>query len=155
MSTGNSGSAIPPEELVTDNNDNIVSLDHIISAGLITTSQASMNLNMTNMIPSPVTTHSDVSRDEFLRRRRESRRRKRQRRAQRRREERRQQQQQRTGARRQRRAQQFREIVNSRANRWYDRHAERIREREEEQEHEYYLASRSPTFDEDVEETIQ
>jgi hypothetical protein len=154
MSTGNSGSAIPPEELVTDNNDNIVSLDQIISAGLITTSQASMNLNTMNMIPSPVTTHSDASRDEFLRRRREARRRKRQRRAQRRREQRRQERQQ-TVTRRQRRARRFREILNNQDYRWYDRYAERDRERREEEDYEDYLASRSPTFDENVEETIQ
>ena len=144
MSNKNSGSANTLQELTTDNNDDIVSLDQIISAGLITTSQASMHFNTVNKIPSQVPTDSDVLRDEFLKRRRDARRRKRQRRAQRR-------QEQRTETRRQRRAQRFREILNSRPNRWYDRHAERIREREEEQEHEYYLASRSPTFDENVE----
>ena len=45
--------------------------------------------------------------------------------------------------------------MNSRANRWYDRDTERERERYEEYEHQYYLACRSPTFDENVEETIQ
>ena len=161
MSAGNSGAPIPPQELVTNNNDNIVSLDQILSAGLITTSQASMHWNTMNMIPSRVSTDSDVLRDEFLRRRREARRRKRQRRAQRRREQRRQEQRtqepitQRTGTQRQRGAPQFGEIANSRANRWYDRYAERDRERYEEYEHQYYLACRSPTFDENVEETIQ
>ena len=137
MSAGNSGGPIPAQELVTDNNDNIVALDQVISAGLISTNQASIHWNSMNMIPSQVSTDSDVLRDEFLRRRREARRRKRQRRAQRRREQRRQEQRtqepitQRTGTQRQRRAQQFREIVNSRANRWYDRDTERERERYE------------------------
>ena len=155
MSTGNSGCAIPPQELVADNNDNIVSLDQILSAGLITTSQASMHWNTMNMLPRQVPTNSDVLRDEFLRRRREARRRKRQRRAQRRREQRRQEQQQQTETRRQSRAQQFREIANSQPNRWYDSYAERDRETYEEYEHQYYLACRSPTFEENVEETIQ
>jgi hypothetical protein len=94
-----------------------------------------------------------VLRDEFLRRRREARRRKRQRRAQRRQEQRRQEP--RTGTRRKRRAKRFREILNSRANSWYDIYEERERRRREEEEHEHYLGSRSPTFDENVEDTLQ
>ena len=155
MSAGNSGAPIPAQELVTDNNDNIVALDQVISAGLISTNQASIHWNTMNMIPSQVSTDSDVLRDEFLRRRREARRRKRQRRAQRRREQRRQEQQQQTETRRQRRARRFRELLNNPDHRWYDRYAERDRERYEEYEHQYYLACRSPTFDENVEETIQ
>ena len=112
-----------------------------------------MHFNTMNMIPSQVPADADVLRDEFLRRRRNARRRKRQHRAQRRQEQR--IQEQRTETRRQHRARQFREILNSRLNRWYDIYEERDRESREQQQYCDYLASRSPTFDENVEETIQ
>ena len=156
MSANNSGSANTPQEPTTNNNDDTVSLDQIISVDQNTISQASMHLNTSNMIPSQVPTVAEVLRAQFLRRRREARRRQHQRRAQRRRQQiaatRRQQ---RTVTRRQRRAQRYRQILIQSDIRWYEEHREREHRREEEREHEEYLRSRSPTFDELVEETIQ
>jgi hypothetical protein len=117
---------------MTNNNDDTVSLDQIISVDHNTTSQASIHLNTTNMIPSQVPTVAEVLRAQFLRRRREARR-----------------------QQRRRRAQRYREILNDREYRWYDRYEERNQQRREEQAHAEYLESRSPTSDENVEKTIQ
>ena len=131
-------------------------IDRLISTDIVTTSQGSMQLNMTNMIPSPIPVISDRSEDPFLRRRREARRREarrrqRQRRAQRRRERRTGGPHQRRARRRRRRNQQlWNRSPNQNA-----RYEARFRGEQRHQEYLQYLLRRSPTFNEFFEEEIE
>ncbi|CAF1335999.1 unnamed protein product [Rotaria sp. Silwood1] len=111
-------------------------LNQILTDELVILSQSSIQLNMTNMIPSqvpnvpnPTTIHQNLTEDEFRARRRKARRRQRQRRAERRRQARASQHQQRNQQREEGRSERRR---RERYQRWQQRLAER-----EQQEYDY------------------
>ncbi|CAF4003077.1 unnamed protein product, partial [Rotaria sordida] len=109
MSTQPSQIGTAPTESITMETNNEGDFNQILTDELVILSQSSIQLNMTNMIPSqvpnipnPTTTHQNLTDDEFRARRREARRRRRQRRAERRRQARASQQQQRNQQRQER-----------------------------------------------------
>jgi hypothetical protein len=88
MNTNNNQIAPSTSETSIGNTDEEISIDQLVSVGIVATSQISVHLNMKNMIPSQTLLICDQTRDEIVLRQRGARRRRRRRRAQRRREQR-------------------------------------------------------------------
>ena len=142
-------------ETSKDNTDDEVSIDQLISVGIVTTSPVSMHLNTTNAIPTRTLLISNQSRDEILIRQREARRRRRRRRAQRRREQRAERQHQEQLAQQIRGRQTANQYVQQQQYHRYSWYEEREQERQRDQERHDYIQRRSPTFNEFFEEVIE
>ena len=130
------------------------SINQLISTGIVTTSQPSIYLNMTNMVPSQPLLTSGQSRLEILLRQREARRRRRRRRAQRRREQRAELQHQQL-AHQIRRRQMANQAQEQPQYHRRSRYEERYKEEQRDRRREEYLQRRSPTFNELFEEVIE
>ncbi|CAF2890513.1 unnamed protein product [Rotaria sp. Silwood2] len=137
MSTNNSQIGNTPAESIINNTDNEANIDQLLSVEIVITSQSSIQLNMTNMIPSqtpiipnPTPNIPNLQEDEFRRRTREARRRRRQRRSERRRQQRATRRQQNNQQRRRRRRQSTEQQYEQRSHYVYQSRWERLESRE-------------------------
>ena len=155
MNTNNTQIADSASEPSISNAQNEASISQLISTSIVPTSQPSMYLNTTNMIPNQPLLISEQSRIEIMMRQREARRRRRRSRAQRRREQRAERQHQQQLAqqiRRRQMANQYDQQQQYHRLNWYE---QREQERHRDRDHYNYILRRSPTFNELFEEVIE